>query len=546
MNAKRFFILLIVSTFLFSACAPAGEPAGIAVQERPMEEERTSAGEAMQDAVQEPALPAVAAEKEIAAQPAAVEPLPPKPFPTAPPADDSKSLAPIPPGNTFEHYGINPFTDTYEDHLSTFALDVDTASYSVMRNYIERGELPPASAVRVEEFVNYFDPGYPTPPDIAFGIYADGAPSPFGENEVLLRFGVQGYQVAEWERQPVALTFVIDTSGSMGMENRLELVKRSLELLVERLRPDDTVAIVEYGSQADIVLQPTSGREAGKILSAIYRLQPGGSTNAHAGLKLGYGMAMQAYRGDGTNRVILCSDGVANVGATDPDDILAEVRGYVEEGVYLTSIGVGMGNFNDVFMEQLADNGNGSYAYIDDMDEARRLFVDDLVSNLQVIALDAKVQVDFNPEVVAYYRLIGYENRDVADEDFRNDSVDAGELGAGHSATALYAVVLKERAEGRLATVQMRWQDPENYRVQEINGNFNTWDLEASFYQADPHYQLAVMAAQFAEVLRHSPWASGTSLKQLHTMAFELPEMLNQDADVREFVDLLGEASRMR
>jgi Ca-activated chloride channel family protein len=156
------------------------------------------------------------------------------------------------------------------------------------------------------------------------------------------------------------------------------------------------------------------------------------------------------------------------------------------------------------------------------------------------------VQVDFNAEVVAYYRLIGYENRDVADEDFRNDSVDAGEIGAGHSATALYAVVLKDQAEGRLATVQMRWQDPKTFQVQEINGNFNTWDLEASFYQADPHYQLAVMAAQFAEVLRHSPWASDTSLKQLHTMAFELPEMLNDDADVREFVDLLGEASRMR
>jgi Ca-activated chloride channel family protein len=479
-------------------------------------------------------------EKEVAVEPKSAQPIveAQRPLPTQAPVNEQ--------GNTFQHYGVNPFTETSEDHLSTFSLDVDTASYSVMRRYIQGGSLPPAESVRVEEFVNYFDQGYPTPPDVAFGIYADGAPSPFyKDGSIILRFGVQGYDIPEWQRKPTSLTFVIDTSGSMNMENRLELVKRSLELLVERLRPEDMVSIVEYGSQARVVLSPTRGSDAGTILSAIYSLQPGGSTNAYAGLKLGYEMAMQAYRGGGVNRVILCSDGVANTGPTDPQQILDEVHGYVEEGIYLTAIGVGMGNFNDVFLEQLADNGNGNYAYIDDLDEAKKMFVDDLVSNLEVIALDAKVQVDFNPDVVAYYRLLGYENREVADEDFRDNSVDAGEIGAGHSATAVYAVILKPGTEGRIGTVQLRWQDPQTYQVKEINGNFNTWDLEASYYEADPHYQLTVLVSQFAETLRHSPWAMDTDLVQLHSMAYELLESLAEDADVAEFINLLGQASQM-
>jgi Ca-activated chloride channel homolog len=531
MNARFAFTLCVLFALLLSACSAATQ-APIAV------EKQTSGQTSAQEA------PYIVEIEEVAEAPAAeelaVEPI--RPAPTAAPLQPGIN----PQGNTFEHYGINMFTQTAEDHLSTFALDVDTAAYSVMRRYVQAGSLPPADAVRVEEFVNYFDQGYPTPADVAFGIYADGAPSPFfKDGTILLRFGIQGYEVAEWQRQATSLTFVIDTSGSMDMENRLELVKRSLEMLVEQLRPDDRVSIVEYGSEARVVLEPTPGSDQGTILAAIYRLEPGGSTNAHAGLKLGYQMAMRAYQPSGVNRVILCSDGVANVGATDPQVILDEVHGYVEEGVYLTTIGVGMGNFNDVFMEQLADNGNGNYAYIDTLDEAQKVFVEDLVSNLEVIALDAKVQVDFNPDVVEYYRLVGYENRAVADEDFRDDSVDAGEIGAGHSVTALYAILLKPGAEGRIGTVQMRWQDPDNYQVKEINGNFNTWDLADSYYAADPHYQLAVLVAQFAEALRHSPWITDTSLAQLYNMAIELPGNLPADPDVAEFVELLGQASRL-
>jgi len=448
--------------------------------------------------------------------------------------------------NFFQDYGVNPYIDTLEDHYSTFALDVDTASYSVARRYLNDGNLPPAEAVRVEEFVNYFEQGYPIPPDVAFGIYADGAPSPFQyDGTYILRFGVQGYQVPEWQRQTAALTFVIDVSGSMDMENRLGLVKQSLQLLVDRLRADDTVAIVVYGSEARVVLYPTRGDDRATILSAIYSLHPEGSTNAEAGLRLGYQIAMQSYLPGATNRVILCSDGVANVGATGPDAILETIRGYVSEGIYLTTVGFGMGNFNDVLMEQLADNGDGSYAYVDSLDEAEKLFVEDLTSTLQVIALDAKVQVDFNPDIVARYRLIGYENRAVADQDFRNDAVDAGEIGAGHSATALYAVQFKPGAQGRIATVQLRWEDPRTHEVHEINGNFNTWDLAGSFEEAAPHYRLAVLVTQFAEVLRQSPWARGISMSQIFNMASQLVEFFPGDAEVQEFANLVYRASQI-
>lgn len=530
MNTKFFLtrsmILIVLVTLLLSACAPAA-PKAVATEAREVEVKTVE----------------VVVEAEVVVpQAAPAREYNPAPMPTATPGN-----VPAPSTNQFEDYGVNPYTASIEDHLSTFALDVDTASYSVMRRYLKDGNLPPADSVRVEEFVNYFYQGYPTPPEIAFGLYADGAPSPFdAPGTYILRFGVQGYQVPEWERKSASLTFVIDVSGSMQMENRLELVKRSLKLLVDRLRPEDSVAIVVYGTAARVVLYPTSGRDADTILNAIYTLQPEGSTNAAAGLRLGYEMAMRAYQPGMTNRVILCSDGVANVGLTGADEILDTVRGYVSEGIYLTTVGFGMGNFNDVLMEQLADDGNGSYAYIDDIDEAQKLFVEDLTSTLQVIARDAKVQVDFNPDVVSYYRLVGYENRAVADEDFRNDSVDAGELGAGHSVTALYAVVLQPGVEGRIATLQLRWEDPDTYEVREINGNFNTWDLAQSFETAAPRYQLAVLAGQFADVLRGSPWAQPTSLSQLYYLSGRLLETLPEDPEVIEFVELVGRAAQIR
>ncbi len=568
MNAKNLTLFTIIFLVLLSACAPKAaqeEVTTAPLSHAPEQEDATTAplahapeaAPAEKEAHAEVYIQPNEEAADIASEPYPSQPTSqpsiaqqPLPTPIATMAIQQPGVvptAPAPQNNFFENYGVNPYVDTYEDHLSTFALDVDTASYSVARRYVNDGHLPPADAVRVEEFVNYFDMGYPTPPDVAFGIYADGAPTPFFQDgSYILRFGVQGYEVSEYERKPATLTFVIDISGSMDMENRLGLVKQSLQMLVERLRPTDTVSIVVYGSRARVVLYPTSGEDKGAILSAIYSLRTEGATNAEAGLQLGYQLAWQAYRPEAINRVILCSDGVANVGQTGPDDILETIRFYVDSGITMTSVGFGMGNFNDILMEQLADNGNGNYAYVDSLEEAEKLFVDDLTSTLQAIALDAKIQVDFNPEVVAYYRLIGYENRDVADQDFRNDAVDAGEIGAGHSATALYAVILHPGASGRIATVQLRWEDPDTHRVTEINGNFNSWDLVTSFEQASSRYQLAVVAAQYAEVLRGSPWAVNTSIHQLVEHAYRLSSALWDDAEVTEFANLVSRASQIQ
>ncbi len=445
----------------------------------------------------------------------------------------------------FEDYGTNPFVDTEEDNLSTFATDVDTGSYTIARNYINQAIHPPEDAIRVEEFINFFPQGYKMPSEReAFLISIDGGPTPFTERDSysVIRIGIQGYDVPERDRKDAALTFVIDVSGSMGNGRRLEMVQDSLELLVDQLTGDDTVAIVAYTDTAWVVLPPTSARQKDKIVDAIYELYPMASTNAEAGLVLGYEVASRAYIPNGINRVILCSDGVANVGATGPDSIWESIQDYASEGINLTSIGVGMGNYNDVLMEQLADQGNGFYAYVDSMEEANRLFVDDLVSILQVIAYDAKVQVVFNPEVVSHYRLIGFENRAIADEDFRDNSVDAAEIGAGHSVTALYEIKTYAGERGEIATVQFRWQDPEDYKVREISETFDTRDLENSFRRADPYFQADVLVAEFAEILRDSHWAEGSTIWELIDYAEDIADQIER-SEFYEFVELLEQAS---
>lgn len=449
----------------------------------------------------------------------------------------------------FENYGVNPSIDTEDDNLSTFALDVDTGSYTVMRNYLNDGNLPPEDSVRVEEYVNYFDQGYAFPPaHQTFGIYIDGGPSPFTQTERydMIRVGIQGYDVPEDERKDAALTFVIDVSGSMDMDNRLGLVKQSLEMLVEQLHRDDTVSIVVYGSEARVVLEPTRGSDSGRILNAIYSLRPEGATNAEAGIRLGYGMAMEAYKPDGINRVILCSDGVANVGETGPDAILQEIDHYVAEGITLTTIGFGMDNYNDTLMEQLADNGDGFYAYVDDRDEARKLFIDEITGTLQTIAMDAKVQVEFNSDVVKNYRLVGYENRAVDDDDFRDNEVDAGEIGAGHSVTALYEVKLYPDASGKIATVYMRWQDPDTNQVVEISQDYFVEQVARDFHETDPYFQRAVIVAEYAEILKGSYWAEDSSLDDVYDEARRLEDYLYRDDEMEEFVDLVKQATRLR
>jgi len=442
----------------------------------------------------------------------------------------------------FQNYGVNPRIDTEDDNLSTFALDVDTGSYTIMRSYVNDGSLPPEDSVRVEEYVNYFDQGYPTPPEgQAFGISIDGAPSPFGENDNyrLVRIGIQGYAVPAEERLPVALTFVIDVSGSMNMDNRLGLVKRSLELLTRQLGPQDQVSIVVFGTTAEVVLEPTRGDRTQSILHAIYSLHPGGVTNAEAGLLLGYQMADEAFNPEGLNRVILCSDGVANLGETGAGSIWDEVKRYAGRKITLTTVGFGMDNYNDVLMEQLADNGNGFYAYVDEIQEARRIFTQNLTSTLQVIAMDAKVQVDFNPEVVSRYRLIGFENRALADQDFRNDKVGAGEIGAGNSVTALYEIKLNPEAYGKIATVSLRWKNPESGMPIETSRDFYSDQLAHNFQSANPHFQWSAVVAEYAEVLRHSYWAQNVSLSDVQAQAERVGRRLPEDATVAEFLGLL-------
>ena len=453
----------------------------------------------------------------------------------------------------FADYGVNGFVDTAQDHLSTFAVDVDTGAYSVARSYVSDDLLPPAEAVRVEEFVNYFDYGYPNPPAAeTFEIVMDAAPSPFfsASNRRILRVGIQGYAIPEAERKDVALTFVVDVSGSMDMENRLGLVKRSLSIMVEQLRPTDTVAIVEYGSRARLVLPMTPVDQADRILEAIRKLRSNGSTNAEEGLRLGYKHAFGNFSPDAINRVILASDGVANVGRTGPDAIMQVIEQYAAQGITMTSVGVGMGNYNDVLMEQLADSGDGFYAYVDTLDEARKLFVQDLTSTLQTIAMDAKVQVDFNPATVSSYRLVGYENRDVADDDFRNDEVDAGEIGAGHSVTALYELEIDPlaAADATLASVTLRWQQVEGGEIVELNRSMPAGAVDAAFDDADANFQLAVVVAEYAEILRQSEWASAT-LEELLLEATRIHDRIEAesgaDSDVTELVDLIWAAAEI-
>ena len=553
-------ITLVIVTALLAGCGQSQatrSPEFIAPAEEPQEPEAYQAPQEAQDvAVEVTTVVEVAVEPEtfVYQEPAAAPPPAPTASPmatAAPPADEL-----VPPNDEpyddvyFEDYGVNPFIDTEDDHFSTFAVDVDTASYTVMRRYVGDGNLPPDESVRVEEYINFFEQGYAPPGEhqSAFAIHLDGAPSLYGEERYhLARVGIKGYEIPSEMRKNVVLTFVIDVSGSMDMENRLDMVKESLRMLVDQLRPSDRVGIVIYGSRARVVMEHTPVGEAQHILRAIDSLQAGGSTYAEEGLVTAYRMASAAYNPESINRVILCSDGVANVGNTGPDSILEQIRRHADRGIYLTSVGFGMGNYNDTLMEQLADNGDGFYAYVDTLKEAERVFVHDLTSTLQVIARDAKIQVEFNPAVVSRYRLIGYENRDVADEDFRNDAVDAGEVGAGHSVTALYELKFHPEASrsDSAMTVYVRYEDPDTGQVIETNAVMAVADFSPSFREASIRFQLDAVVAEYAEILRDSYWAQDSNLADVAWEAARIAEYLPHDPDVIEFASLVERTRRI-
>jgi len=443
---------------------------------------------------------------------------------------------------TFADYGIRPFVDTDRDPLSTFALDVDTASYSLARQWLESGSMLPREAVRVEEYVNSFSYDYDAPRD-GLAVQADAGPSPFDPDNVIVRLGVQAERVANAERPTAALTFVVDTSGSMDRVDRLGLVKASLSRLVTELNEDDTVAIVTYSDDATVLLEPTSARDRGRILDAIDALAPTGSTNLEAGLERGYALAGESFLDSGINRVVLASDGIANVGLTDADALARMIRDDADRGVQLVTVGVGMGGFNDVVMEQLADQGDGFYAYVDDVGEAERLFGDELVSTLLTVAIDAKIQVEFDADTVERYRLIGFENRAVLDDDFRNDDVDAGELGAGHQVTALYELELRSGSGfgdggGELGTVRLRWEDPEDRSVDETSLRLDSGIVTDRWDETDRDFRLAVTVAAWAELLRESPHAGEVTMSQIAAEAEALSPGSGAIEELAELIDL--------
>lgn len=450
----------------------------------------------------------------------------------------------------FDNHGVNPRVDTQDDALSTFAVDVDTGSYTIGRRWLTDGFVPDKDSVRVEEYVNFFDYGYQAPGDGVFAIHLEGGPTPFTDNDryQLLQIGIQSRVVADEDRKPANLTFVIDVSGSMNRQDRLETVKDSLALLVGELGPSDQVGIVVYGSRGRVILEPTAVEDERDILRAIDSLRAEGSTNAAEGLVLGYQLARKAYTEGAINRVILASDGVANVGNTGSDSILAEIKEAAGDGIQLVTVGFGMGNYNDVLMEQLADDGDGFYAYVDDLKEAERLFVDDLTGTLQTVAIDTKVQVRFNEDAVERWRLVGFENRAIDDDDFRDDTVDAGEIGSGHSVTALYEIRLAEGVEpgAELATVTLRWEDPDTGDVHELNRSITAHALAGAYADTSDTFRLAATVAAYAEVLRESYWADHLEWADLTDEARSLLDGdLWGDESVIEFVHLVELAARL-
>ncbi len=444
----------------------------------------------------------------------------------------------------FDNPGVNQRIDTRDDFESTFALDVDTASFSITRAWINDGYLIDNDAVRVEEFINSFDYDYAAPTDNDFAVYIDGGPTPFVENDSyqLVRVGIQSRVVADEERPLANLTFVVDVSGSM--EQELPKVQQAMVTMLKELEPQDQVAIVTYGSKASVLLEPTAVSQEAEIVRALRQLQVDGSTNAEEGLRLGYELANQQLDGERVNRVILLSDGVANVGATDSGSILETISDAADD-VQLLTVGFGSGNYNDVMMERLANDGDGFYVYVDSAKEAERVFSEDLTGTLLTIAKDAKVQISFNPETVERYRLIGFENRAINDDDFEKD-VDAGEIGAGHSVTAVYEVRLADTVEGsdEVFDVDLRWKSIEADEDQRLVTSATAVALAGSWDDTEDEFKLATVVATWAEVLRESPYATGDSAVDLETLVSEVNDLADAiDTDEVDELSILINSS---
>lgn len=449
-----------------------------------------------------------------------------------------------------------------EQPVSTFSIDVDTGSFSNIRRMLESGQLPPADAVRTEELINWFDYGYAPPPSLEqpFAVHTELATAPWNPQRLLLAVGLKGYQVDPASIPASNLVFLVDTSGSMQSEDKLGLLKQSFGLLVERLRPQDRIAIVAYAGSAGLVLPPTSGSDKASILAALNRLEAGGSTNGGAGIELAYATAQQAAVPGGVNRVILATDGDFNVGTVSIDALESLVRAKRESGVALTTLGFGRDNYNDELAEHLADIGNGNHAYIDRLDEARKVLVDEMSSTLLTIASDVKIQIEFNPNVVAEYRLLGYENRALNREDFNNDKVDAGEIGAGHDVTALYEVSLVGSAATQvdplrysgstvsmpsgdeLAWLKLRYK-PKAYASSRLIEQPIRRDAQRATPSAS--LNLAANAAAFAELLRGDGRLGAYSWRELQA-SLQAQKGEGDPAQTQALLDLVTRAANLQ
>lgn len=435
-----------------------------------------------------------------------------------------------------------PPVDARETPRSTFALDVDTASYSYARQRIRAGTLPDAATVRPEEFVNAFRQDYPEPSGSGFTVTADGARLPGGDTR-LLRVGLRTRGEDASTRRDAALTFAIDTSGSMADEGKLDLVKDALHTLVRQLRPTDTVAIVAYADEPRVLRSATPARDRGALDAAIDDLSADGGTDLGSGVAAAYRVARDGYRKGATNRVVLLSDGLANQGDTDSRTILRKVSDSAGNGITLLCVGVG-GDYGDALMEQLADHGHGMAVYVGDRAEARRVFTTELPANLDVRARAAKAQVTFDPKQVERYRLIGFDDRRLAADDFRDDSVDGGWVGPGHSVTALYEVTLAPGASGRVAEARVRWQDPASGRASESARTVSVSDVDGPLADAAPRLRADRAVAAFAEWLRAGRYAEGVQPDALAS-AVDAAARSTEDPQLRELAGLIRTAATL-
>ena len=446
----------------------------------------------------------------------------------------------------FEHYGVNPFIDADEDPLSTFALDGDTASYEILKLFLNNGHLAEPDSVRVEEYINSLPQDY-TPTDTALGLHLDAGPAPFGDDGyVLLRVGVSNPAPTD-DRDPVSLIFVVDVSGSMEADNRLGLAKEVIEGIADQMIPSDRAAMVTYANGVRVAREFTDGDNTRDIVSAARRLRAGGSTFAEAGLRQAYDMASAEMRLGRKVRLVLLSDGVANVGETGPESILKVVDDYGQRNATLTTIGVGIsGNYNDVLLEVLANRGNGTYHYMADRVAAGRFMQESVAGIFTETARDARIQVEFNPDAVRKYRLIGYENRAVADEDFRDDSLDFGEVGFARDVSALYELRLFDDVERltTLAEARLRWLDPETREPTELSAAIKAGEVERDLSDTDPHFRQTAAAAEFAELLRRSFWAQCGDLDGVEDLLATVASDLDENSTYRELRDLVSRADQ--